>query len=361
MIDLATLRFGEPDVLWLLVVPAVLLLIWAWQLVRRRHDARRLRKRRELPMRERLHVVSSLLPSLCLLFAIAFTTLALGRPRVMATGLRIAPIDLVILQDGSSSMRVPDVAGDRWQRSMRFLRVLAGSLEWRGDRIAMALFAHIAAPQVRLTRDPNTFYFFLDHLDRQSPFRLEDDTTWDTNIELGIHWGVRLIEKDAELHGPSPNIKTFVLVSDGEAWSGKIERALSLARARDVPVYVVGVGTVRGGTIPEPASPTKRPELIHASLDRPSLMAIATAGHGQYFELDRESDRDIATAIIDATRRRAGLRAVAQTPRDLYWESLLAAALFLSAGMVSAGERTELWLQALGVALALAAFWRLVG
>jgi hypothetical protein len=53
MIDLASLRFGEPDVLWLLVVPAVLLLIWVRQLVRRRHDARRLRTRRELPVRER--------------------------------------------------------------------------------------------------------------------------------------------------------------------------------------------------------------------------------------------------------------------------------------------------------------------
>src|SRR6266851_7891184 len=99
---------------------------------------------------------------------------------------------------------------------MRFLRTLGESLAWRNDRIAMALFAHIAAPQVRLTKDPNTFFFFLDHLARESPFRLQDDTTWDTNIELGVYWGIRLIEKDEELRGRSPNVKMFVLISDGQ-------------------------------------------------------------------------------------------------------------------------------------------------
>ena len=57
----------------------------------------------------------------------------------------------------------------------------------------------IATPQVRLTRDPNTFFFFLDHLEDEPPFRLEDDTTWDTNIERGIYWGLRLIDKDEEM------------------------------------------------------------------------------------------------------------------------------------------------------------------
>ena len=110
--------------------------------------------------------------------------------------MRTAGVDLVVLQDGSASMRTEDVPGNRWQRSMRFLRVLGESLAWRDDRMAMALFAHIAAPQVRLTKDPNTYFFFLDHLAHESPFRLEDDTHWDTNIELGIAWGMRLIEKD---------------------------------------------------------------------------------------------------------------------------------------------------------------------
>src|SRR6516225_8379162 len=311
-IDLDTVRFAEPGYLWLLIVPAALLFVWGWQLGRRRRDARQFRQHRRLPVRERFPVFGGLVFWLCALIATAFVILALARPTAAIALVRTAGVDLVVLQDGSASMRTPDVTGDRWQRSIRFLRTLGESLAWKDDRMAMALFAHIAAPQVRLTKDPNTFFFFLDHLNTESPFRLEDDTTWDTNIELGIAWGLRLIEKDTELYGKSPNAKAFVLVTDGQAWSGEVARALKNARTSDVPVYVVGVGTTVGAFIPEPerkpndTSPREPP--IRAALDRGSLMQIANAGGGEYMELDREGDREIANRIIDAARKRAGSR-----------------------------------------------------
>ena len=91
--------------------------------------------------------------------------------------MRTGGVDLVILQDGSASMYVQDVPGNRWKRSIQFLRILGDSLSWNNDRIAMALFAHIAAPQIRLTKDPNTFFFFIDHLDADLalPDRGRDD------------------------------------------------------------------------------------------------------------------------------------------------------------------------------------------
>jgi hypothetical protein len=327
--------------------------------------------RRRLPVRERLPLFGGLLFSMCALAAVACLVLALSRPTAAVALVRTAGIDVVVLQDGSASMHVTDVRGDRWQRSIRFLRVLGESLRWRNDRIAMALFAHIAAPQIRLTRDPNTFFFFLDHLDRESPFRLADDTTWDTNIELGVYWGVRLFEKDEELHGPSPNAKVFVLISDGQAWSGEVAKAMQLARVRDIPVFAIGVGTSGGGIIPEPppkapagpgtqAPPASPPPLpVHSSLDRVSLTAIATAGGGQYFELDRDDDREIANRIIDASRRRAGTTAEASGAQELYWPCLFAAAGFLAIGAVFLQERAELWLYATGAAASLAIAWTL--
>ena len=231
--DFSSVRFAQPEYLWLLVAPGALLIVWFWQLTARRRDARRYRQHRRLPVRERFPIFGSLVFWLSLIAASACTILALARPVAAAALVRTAGVDLVILQDGSASMRTPDVSADRWQRAIRFLRVLGESLAWRDDRIAMALFAHIAAPQVRLTKDPNTYFFFLDHLNRESPFRLEDDTTWDTNIELGLAWGMRLIEKDEELYGKSPNAKAFVLVSDGQAWSGEVARALRVSRSRN--------------------------------------------------------------------------------------------------------------------------------
>ena len=249
-------------------------------------------------------------------------------------------------------MRTKDVAGDRWQRAMRFVRLLGDSLTWKDDRIAMALFAHIATPQIRLTRDPNTFFFFLDHLDQAPPFRLEDDTTWDTNLELGIYWGLRVIERDEELHGKSSNAKLFVLLSDGEAWSGEVAKSLQKANERQIPIFAVGVGSLAGGPLPLDALPpgtTRDPdEPTTSHLDRESLEKIASATNGQYFELDRDGDRHIANAIIDAGKRLAPALGVVQQAEELYWWFLCGAAAFAGLGLLFMRERSELWIQLVG-------------
>ena len=254
-------------------------------------------KRRVVPVRERYTFLGAWPYWLLLVGALAADHRGRRATPGTVARARTAGVDLVILQDGSASMHVADVAPDRWRRSMRFVRALAESLRWEGDRLALALFARIAAPQVRLTRDPNAFFFFLDHIEHASPFPLKDDTTWDTNIELGIYWGARLIERDAELNGASANSKAFVLISDGQAWSGEVDKALGIARERAIPIYVVGVGSERGGYIPEPERSRARPRRpsppspIHSRLDRRSLITIATAGGGSYFDLGSNRDR----------------------------------------------------------------------
>ena len=163
-------------------------------------------------------------------------------------------------------MYVNDVKPDRWRRSVQFLRTFADALAWKnGDRVALALFAHIAAPQLRLSKDPNAFFFFLDHLGEHSPFLLANDPTWDTNIEEGVYWGLQLLNRDEELFGKTKNPKAFVVISDGQAWSGVVAGALKAARARDVAVYVVGVGTSAGGLIPEPSTARGRPPARRAA------------------------------------------------------------------------------------------------
>lgn len=366
-IDLSSVRFEVPQYLWLLAAPALLLPLWLWRLGRYRRQARHFLGRRRVPVRERLSLFGGLLSWLPAVLATAFTILALARPVATVSLVRTAGVDLVVLQDGSASMRVTDVDRDRWQRSIRFLRVVGESLRWTSDRLALALFAHIATPEVRLTNDPNTFFFFLDHLDRESPFRQDDDTTWDTNIELGIYWGVRLVDKDQELNERSPNAKAFLLVSDGQSWTGEVQNAIRLARDRGIVLFVVGVGTTAGGIIPEaPPKPTRAgvappPPLppVHSSLDRASLSMIAGAGGGHYMELDREPDRDIANRIIESTRRRAGSAGMQESRESLYWRCLFIAACLLGIGVLFVRDRNELGFHAGGTAAALAALWLL--
>ena len=125
----------------------------------------------------------------------------------------------------------------------------------------------------------------------------------------------------------------------------------------------MGVGTVTGGLIPEPprannGSPPPTPQKpIHASLDRESLELIAAAGDGQYLELDREGDREIANRIIDTARRRSGSAGLEATTRDLYWQFLFAAACLVALGIVFMQERAELWLFTVGTSAALFIVW----
>jgi hypothetical protein len=353
-IHLQSIRFGEPQFLSLLAVPAGLFLIWLSRLWSLRRDVRLIVRHRTIPIREHWPLVGNLAFWLCLIAATVSLVLALARPRSVVSLVRTSGLDLVILQDGSASMRVKDVAGDRWQRSMAFLRVIGDSLSWQDDRIAMALFAHIAAPQIRLTRDPNTFFFFLDHLSEQPPFRLVDDTTWDTNIEQGLYWGLRLLQKDRELHGQSSNVPVFVLISDGEVWSGAVEKSLQAARNERIPVFVVGVGTISGGFMPEMPGPQQSSvPRQRAALDRAALMTIADAGGGQYFELNRGADQNIAANIIGSGRRRAGNRQLEERSEELYWRLLVVSAALVVAGTMFLRDQVELLIQLISAATVL--------
>ena len=345
-IDFSTFRFAEPLYLWLLAVPGLLLVLWIWQVVRRRSDTRRCVRERVVPISERYGFVGDLAFWICGIAASSLCIAALARPEARISVVRNANADIVLLQDGSASMYATDVQPDRWRRSMQFVRAFADGLAWKGDRVALALFAHLASPQVRLTSDPNALFFFLDHLRDRSPFRLEEDTTWDTDIEEGLYWGLKLVEKDEELNGKSKNARAFVVISDGQAWSGDVARALTTARARNTPVYVVGVGTTAGSIIPDPARITRAAAPVRAILDRDSLRQIASAGGGQYFELGRETDRDIAAKIIVSVKRRAGTSQQVETYEELYWRFLFAAGIFLCLGTVVLSAPTELWLQA---------------
>jgi len=362
-IALDSFQFADPLYLWLLVVPAALLMLWTWRAVRRRRDVKQLKSRRLLPVRERFGVFGDLAFWAPVLVAASLCIVAIARPQARVSSVRRASADVVVLQDASASMYVSDVRPDRWRRSVQFLRTFAETLSWQGDRVALALFAQLAAPQVRLTKDPNALFFFIDHLGDHSPFRLENTTTWDTNIEEGIRWGLRLVEKDEEVFGKNGNPKAFLVISDGQAWSGTVANAVQTARARQIPVHVVGIGTTTGGMIPEPARPdgTRPPPVVRSSLDRASLVQIAVAGGGEYFEIGDEPDRIVAFRIVDRLRRRAEVVKEVESFDELYGRVLMAAAIVLLIGTSLMRRRTELVWQAAGAVVVLFILSTLVG
>ncbi len=318
-------RLVAPEFLVLLVIPTGLLLLWFWQLWRRRVDVGRFIRNQATPLRERYRFAGPLVFWLFLNAALASCIVALARPEILRSVTETRTVDLIIVQDGSASMRVSDVRPDRWQRSVAWIRTLVEMLSWKGDRVALAVFSQHAAPQVRLARDPNILLFFLDHLTKEPPNALTDDNTWDTNAEAGIYWGLKIVAKDEEIHGRTSNPQALIVVSDGQIWSGEVANSLAMARQHRIPVHVVGVGTSGGGVIPTSD--------IKAVLDRESLQRIASLGEGHYFELGREPDRAIAARIIKEVQRLASRSAGQAAFEEIYWRFLVAAAGFLAAGV----------------------------
>ena len=355
LIDFGSIRFGEPLYLWLLVAPGVLFLLWCWQVVRRRADARTYRALRLVPVHERFAAVGELGFWAALIVALALTILALARPQGITAIVRSPGVDIVLLMDGSTSMRVRDMGTDRWRRAMQWVRTLTKTLSWQGDRMALATFADIAVPQVRLTRDPNTILFFLDHLDDEPTFRLENDTSWNTNVEDAIYWGVKLVDTDQEMYGPSKNARTFVVISDGQVWSGNVQRAIAAAAGRGISIDVIGVGTANGGLIPLPRDEKGVVlagfEPIRSVIDRTSLREIARAGNGEYFEIGTAADEQIAARIIQNASRRSGNDLVDEAFDELYWYVLAAAAGCVGVGVLFLKQRLQL---GLGLAAAMA-------
>jgi Ca-activated chloride channel homolog len=348
-----TFRFAQPLFLWSLTVPGVLALLWILRLVQRRHDIGRLRYARITPFPERFRFAGPLVFQGCLLLAVAMLVLALARPQTLTVS-DADPVDLIILQDGSASIRVTDVHPDRWQRSMKFLRTVVETLPWKEDRMGLAVFANHALPQVRLARDPNTIIFFIEHLKGGSPFALEENTSWDTNAYEGIRWGLKLVVKDEEYHGKNPNPKALLLLSDGDRFSGETLPAIAEARRLRIPIHVIGVGTTAGGLIPLPKLPEEPSkvnmryyaewerkqvgipkEQIHSPIDRDSLRRIASLGGGRYFELDTEPDTAIASKIISEVRKLGRFPGGQKVFGDIYWWFLLAAAFFFGLGAMS--------------------------
>ena len=87
------MRFGAPGFLPLLAIPAGLLILWAWQLWKRRADTRAFTRRRQVPVNERVPFFGELLFWLCLIFAAGSALMAIAKPQAVTSLVRTAGVD----------------------------------------------------------------------------------------------------------------------------------------------------------------------------------------------------------------------------------------------------------------------------
>lgn len=184
-------------------------------------------------------------------------------------------IDVVVALDASKSMLAQDIRPSRLERAKvelsQILESLAGN---RAGIVAFAGEAHVMCP---LTPDVEAAKLFLDIIDPAAMPRPG------TNIQ-------RALEVSASLFTPQEEgSRAVILITDGDNLEGDPVAAARMLKELGARLYIVGVGTQEGSTIPEAsgASTTYKKDaedkLVVSRLAERLLLVMARETDGRYY------------------------------------------------------------------------------
>jgi Ca-activated chloride channel family protein len=304
------MRWAEPARLYLLWLIPALLLLWAWARYRRS------RLEAELGDAAALRAMTGEAGRAAMAARLALTLLgvtlglaALARPqaglRFVTTASRGA--DVVIVLDLSHSMEARDVRPDRLRAGAREIATLLQALE--GSSMGFVAFAGRARVMSPLSTDREGLASMVDAA------RPGDVAGAGSDIGSGISLAGTLLRR------PGDRPRAVVLVSDGENLSGDPRAGLDAVRRAGARLFVIGVGTPGGATIPvvdttgvvvgQRRGPDGQPAVTR--LDEALLRDLARSGGGRYERGDGGGRS--ALRVADAIRSSGGQEVRGQTIR----------------------------------------------
>ena len=258
-----------------------------------------------------------------LLLGFLFLTIAIARPQLRNTEEIITNegIDMVISIDISGSMLAEDFQPNRMEAAKDKALEFVNSR--KSDRIGLVIFAGESFTLSPVTSDKVSLAHQIMNL---RSGMLEDGTA----IGMGLATAVdRLRASDAES-------KVVILLTDGVNNTGRIDpiTALELAKAFDIKVYTVGIGTIGEALFPVPTSQGVRKEMRPVEIDEALMKRIANETGGQYFRaVDNKSLEEIYAAIDELEKTE--IESVEfQNNKDLFYYPLLIAFLLFSGALL---------------------------
>lgn len=258
----------------------------------------------------------------------AFILLSIGimRPQgglkeeaVMGEGL-----DLIVALDISQSMNANDIEGNsRLDVAKAILGRMLNGL--RDDRIGLVVFAGETMVQSPLSYDKNAFLTFLE---RVNPSLLAKQGT---NLAGAITTSIDRFDMTAS------QSKVIILMSDGEdSEKDRLQKAIEEASRKRIPVFTVGIGSEKGGYIPEGRTwfgdivyKRHKGQPVITRLDETNLKEIAEKTSAQYFRArDISSAKEVVTGL-NGIKRVAVAGGTRLTRRELFFFPLVLAFLLL--------------------------------
>ncbi len=276
------MKFATPEYLYLLFLVPLAIVIYKYACYRRNRNI----KRYGDPQ-----LVSRLMPShsarrSSLLFwipllAMALIVVALARPRYGKgkTTVTTRGVELVVALDISNSMLADDIYPNRLEKAKRLIKRLAEQL--KGNKIALVVFAGDAFVQLPITDDFISIEMFLESVSTNLVSRQG------TDIGAAINIASRCFTPNDKIG------KAIVLITDGENHEGGAEEAAQKAAESGKKVFILGIGTTKGGRIPLQGGNFLRDregQVVVSKLNEEMAMNIAKAGNGMYLQVDNTNE-----------------------------------------------------------------------
>ena len=265
--------FEYPGLLWLLVVPALMVLHYIWLEVAQRHP--HLRVSTAVPWlvrRTPFMAVLRHLPFVLRTFALMMIVIAIARPRSSEKVEKIDTegIDIVLAMDVSTSMLARDLTPDRISASKDI--AIEFISQRPSDRMGIVVFAGESFTQCPLTTDRATLINLMKEVQTDL---IEDGTAIGNGLATAV---ARMKDSDAKS-------RVVILLTDGVNNRGEIspQMAAEIAKTYGVRVYTIGVG--KEGMAPYPVVTPWGVEVqnVKVEIDEKLLSEIAESTGGRYF------------------------------------------------------------------------------
>ena len=265
--------FEYPKLLWLLVVPALLVLHYIWLELAGRHP--HLRVSTTVPWKLRgtsFMAVLRHVPFVLRIFALCMIVVAIARPRSSEKMEKIDTegIDIVLAMDVSTSMLARDLTPDRLNASKDI--AIEFISQRPSDRMGIVVFAGESFTQCPLTTDRATLINLMKEVQTDL---IEDGTAIGNGLATAV---ARMKDSDAKS-------RVIILLTDGVNNRGEIspQMAAEIAKTYGVRVYTIGVG--KEGMAPYPVMTPWGVEIqqVKVEIDEKLLSEIAESTGGRYF------------------------------------------------------------------------------
>jgi Ca-activated chloride channel family protein len=276
------MKFATPEYLYLLLLIPLAIVIYQYACYRRKRNIKRYG---DPELTARLIPSYSTTRSSVLfwisLVALALMIVALARPRYGKgkTTVTTRGVEMVVALDISNSMLADDIKPNRLEKAKRLIKRLAEQL--KGNKVALVVFAGDAYVQLPITDDYISIEMFLESISTNLVSRQG------TDIGAAINLASRCFTPNDKIG------KAIVLITDGENHEGGAEEAAKAADESGKKVFILGIGTTKGGRIPLSDGNFLRDregQVVVTKLNEEMAMKIAEAGNGMYLNVDNTNE-----------------------------------------------------------------------